>query len=69
MLYSSGGPPNRLITLIIEFAIGIAVSGYLIRLGTCYIQQSLPMLIVIALLVGAAVIAWRIWKHCHDTKW
>ena len=61
--------PKRWLERILEAAIVIAISAYLIRLAACYFVQALPVIIVVAALVTAGLVAYRIWKRRHDSNW
>ncbi len=61
--------PKRLLEKILEAAIIFALSAYLIKLGACYISQVWPVLVILATLILAGVIIYRIWKRHHDSKW
>ena len=50
-------------------AIVLAASAYLIKLAACYLTQSWPTLAIIAVLITAAMIGFRIWKHHRDQYW
>lgn len=54
---------------ILEAAITIAASGYLIRLGIGFFLEVWWVLLIIFLAVCGAVIGWRFWKNRHNTKW
>ena len=61
--------PKRWLERILEAAIIIAISAYLIRLAACYIVQALPIIIIVATLVIVGIVAYRIWKRKHDSNW
>ena len=61
--------PKRWLERILEAAIIIAISAYLIRLAACYFVQALPVIIVVTVLVIAGLVAYRIWKRRHDSNW
>jgi hypothetical protein len=61
--------PKRLLERLLEAAIIFALSGYLIKLGVCYILCVWPVLIILATVVIGGVIAYRIWKRKHDSNW
>ena len=60
--------PKGFLTKLLECAIILVVSSYLIRLAVCYITQVWPALVIIATLVIGGVVAYRIWKK-HDSNW
>ena len=61
--------PKHWLERILEAAIIIALSAFLIRLAACYIVEALPIIVIIGTLVIAGVIAYRIWKQKHDSNW
>ncbi len=61
--------PRRWLEKILEAAIIIVVSAYLIRLAACYFVQALPVLIIVATLIIVGIVAYRIWKRKHDSNW
>ena len=61
--------PKRLLERLLEAAIIIVVSAYLIRLATCYFVQALPVIIIVAAIIIVGFIAYRIWKRKHDSNW
>ena len=61
--------PRRWLEKILEAAIIIVVSAYLIRLAVCYFVQALPVLIIVATLIIVGIVAYRIWKRKHDSNW
>ena len=60
--------PKSFLTKLLECAIILVVSSYLIRLAVCYITQVWPALVIIATLVIGGVVVYRIWKK-HDSNW
>lgn len=66
-----GEPPNdrSLITRILEFAIVVALSGYLIRLGICYVLSVKWVLLILLAVAAIAAVVWHIWKNHRDTRW
>lgn len=63
-------PPKGLITRILELACLFALSAFLIRLGVYYLLEVWPYLLIIAIIVLASVIGWRIYKHHRNMgKW
>lgn len=60
--------PKSFLSKLLECAIILVVSSYLIRLAVCYITQVWPALVIIATLVIGGVVAYRIWKK-HDSNW
>ena len=61
--------PKSFLTKLLECAIILALSSYLIKLAVCYIVQIWPFLVIIAILVIAGFSAYNIWKHKHDSNW
>lgn len=61
--------PRRWLERILEAAIIIVLSAYLIRLAACYIVQALPVIIIVATLIIVGIVAYRIWKRKHDSNW
>jgi len=61
--------PKRLLERLLEAAIIFALAAFLIKLGICYLLCVWPYLVIIATLVIGGVIAYRIWKHKHDSNW
>ena len=61
--------PRRWLERILEAAIVIVVSAYLIRLAACYFVQALPVIIIVAARIIVGFIASRIWKRKHDSNW
>ena len=59
-------PPKRLITRILEVAFMLALAAYLIRSAAYWLLEVWPILLTIAIIVAAAVIGFRIWRHKHD---
>ncbi|MBQ9016129.1 MAG: hypothetical protein IJ109_08415 [Firmicutes bacterium] len=61
--------PRRWLERLLEAAIVLALSAYLIKLAVCFIMQVWPVLVIIATVVIAGVVAYRIWKRVHDSEW
>ena len=61
--------PRRLLERLLEAAIVLAISGYLIRLAACYFVQALPLIIVVVVLGVGGLVGYRIWRHYKDNKW
>ena len=61
--------PKRWLEKILEAAIVIALSAFLIRLAACYLLQALPVIAIVATLITVGVILYRIWKHKKDSNW
>lgn len=61
--------PKHWLEKILEAAIIIALSAFLIRLAVCYILQALPVIAIVATLITVGVILYRIWKHKKDSNW
>lgn len=62
-------PPKHWLERILEVAIVIALSAFLIRLAACYIVEALPIIIIVVTLVVVGLVAYRIWKRKHDSNW
>ena len=58
--------PKNLINKILEAAIMLALSSYLIKTAAYWIQEVWPVLLAIALVIAAMIVIYRIWKHKHD---
>ena len=61
--------PKNWLERILEAAIIIAVSAFLIRLAACYIVEALPIIIIVVTLVIVGIVVYRIWKRKHDSNW
>ncbi len=61
--------PKRWLERILEAAIIVVISAYLIRLAACYFMQALPVLVIIATIVLIGILVYRIWKRKHDSNW
>ena len=61
--------PRRWLERILEAAIVIVLSAYLIRLAACYFVQALPVIIIVAAIIIVGFIAYRVWKRKHDSNW
>lgn len=62
-------PDTRsLFTRLLEGAIALAICCYLLRLGVCWLLSVKIPLLVIAVLVGVAMISYRVyrWRKHHD---
>jgi len=59
--------PKKLIIRILEFAGLFALSAFLIRLGVVYLREIWLALVIIGVVIGAAVIGYRVWKN--RTSW
>ena len=55
--------PKKLITRILEFAGLFALSAFLLRLGVCYLLGIWKVLLIIAVVIAATVIGYRVWKN------
>lgn len=58
---------SHLIGNILGIAIAIAAAGWLLQLAACYFWQAFPTLCVVAIIVAAVVIGYRVWKN--RTRW
>lgn len=59
-------PPKKLITRIVEFCALLALSAFLLRLAVAYLLEIWVHLLIIAIIVIAGVIGWRVYKHFRD---
>ena len=59
--------PKKLIIRILEFAALFALSAFLIRLGVTYIKEVWWVLLIIAAVIAAIIIGYRVWKN--RTSW
>jgi hypothetical protein len=55
--------PKTLITRFFEAAALFALSGFLIRLGVGFVLEVLPVMAVLASVVTAAIVTYRIRRH------
>ncbi|MDE6995272.1 MAG: hypothetical protein K2P41_12760 [Lachnospiraceae bacterium] len=63
-------PPKRFIERIFEFCVMLALSAFLLRLAVAYLLEIWVYLLIIAIIVTAGVIGWRVYKHFRDMgKW
>ena len=63
-------PPKKFTSRMLELAGLFALSAFLVRLGVYYLLEVWPYLLVIAILVIAGVIGWRVYKRRKDMgKW
>ena len=61
--------PRRWLERLLEAAVILAVSAYLIRLAACYFAEALPFIIIVVTIVVVGIVAYRIWKRKHDSNW
>ena len=54
--------PKKLITRILEFAALFALAMFLLNLGAAYLQEVWWILLIVAAVVGAIVIGYRVWR-------
>ena len=59
--------PKKLVTRILEICAAFALGAFLLKLGVAYIKEIWPILLVIAAVIAAAVIGYRIYKN--NVKW
>jgi hypothetical protein len=55
--------PKRLIARIVECAVLLALSVFLIKLAVCWLMEIWWVLLIIAAVVVAGIIGWQIWKN------
>lgn len=65
---SADDPPD-LIQRIFGYLILFVIAAYLIRTACRYLAESWPVLTIIAIIILAAAIGWRVWKNRHDGRW
>lgn len=58
--------PKNLVTQILEFAFMLALAAFLIKTAVGWILEIWPVLLTIAIIITAAIIGIRIWRHKHD---
>ncbi len=58
--------PKNLITQILEAAFMLALAAFLIKTAVGWILEIWPVLLVIAIIITAIIIGFRIWRHKHD---
>lgn len=63
--------PKGLLNHLLECAFIFLLSTLLIRAGTSILTEIWPVLLIIAAILFAAIIIWRIWKFIHGGmgKW
>jgi glucan phosphoethanolaminetransferase (alkaline phosphatase superfamily) len=59
--------PKKLITRILESAGLFALSAYLLKLGVAFLKEIWAWLLLIAVIVAAAIVGYRVWKN--RLKW
>ena len=53
-----------------EFCALLALSAFLLRLAVAYLLEIWVYLLIIAIIVTAGIIGWRVYKHFRDLgKW
>jgi uncharacterized membrane protein YqgA involved in biofilm formation len=55
--------PKRFIVRIVECAVLLTLSVFLIKLAVCWLMEIWWVLLIIAALAIGGVIGWRIWKN------
>lgn len=61
--------PKKLLTRILEFAVVLALSAFLIRLATKYLLDAWPVLLVVGVVAIAAVVIYRLLKWKNGERW
>ena len=59
--------PKKFITRIMETAVLLALSAFLLRLAVCSILEIWPVLLIIAIVTAGIAALWRVWKN--RAKW
>ncbi|NBJ02649.1 hypothetical protein D3Z62_21740 [Lachnospiraceae bacterium] len=62
-------PPKKWIDRIVEATFMLMLSAFFIHTAVEWILEVWPVLAVIAAIIIAAVIVYRIWKYKHDGQW
>lgn len=63
-------PPKKFTSRMLELTGLFALSAFLVRLGVYYLLEVWPYLLIVAILVIAGVIGWRVYKHRKNMgKW
>ncbi|MBR0159972.1 MAG: hypothetical protein IJQ02_01560 [Oscillospiraceae bacterium] len=52
---------------ILEAAALFALAAWLVRAGVCWLKDVWGWIILIAVLIGISMVAYRLWKHYKDT--
>ena len=62
--------PKRWLERLLESAVILALSAFLIKLALCWLYAVWPILVVIAtVVVAVGVVAYRIWRRKRDSGW
>ena len=61
--------PKRWLEKLLESAVILALSAFLIKLALCWLYAVWPILVVIATVVAVGVVAYRIWRRKRDSGW
>lgn len=62
--------PKRWLEKLLESAVILALSAFLIKLALCWLYAVWPILVVIAtVVVAVGVVAYRIWRRRRDSGW
>lgn len=59
--------PKGLLTRILEGAILLALSAWLIKAAVRWLVDVWPVLVILAVIALAGIIFWRIYKHWRNT--
>lgn len=63
-------PPRRWLDRLIEFCVTLAVCAFLLRLAMRWVVEAAPFLLASAVVIFAAVLGYRLWKHMRNGgKW
>ena len=60
--------PKRWLEKLLESAVILALSAFLIKLALCWLYAVWPILVVIATVVAVGVVAYRIWRRKRDSE-
>lgn len=61
--------PKRWLERLLETAVILALSAFLIKLALCWLYAVWPILAIIATVVAVGVVAYRIWRRKRDSGW
>ena len=61
--------PKRWLERLLESAVILALSAFLIKLALCWLYAVWPILAIIATVVAVGVVASRIWRRRRDSGW
>jgi len=62
-------PPKKWLDRILEAAFMLMLSTFFIHTAVEWILEVWPVLAIIATIITAVVITYRIWKYKHDGQW